>query len=122
MMRAAGWRSTSATSSAATSSRASSSTIASRLDSPQDADGAQLLENLIGSLFRRQPCRLDADLRMLRWLVGRVDAGEILELSPARLLIEPFRVPLLGHRQWRIHEDLEELLRVEQLARAASLR
>ncbi len=42
-------------------------------------------------------------------LVGAVDAGEVLQLAGAGLLVEALHVARLGHRQRRVDEDLDEL-------------
>ena len=41
--------------------------------------------------------------------VGAVDAGEVLELARARLLVEALHVARLGHGERRVDEDLDEL-------------
>ena len=57
------------------------------------------------------------DLRVLGWLVRRVDAGEILELAAARFLVETFRVAFLGFLERSVDEHLEEFARLHQFAR-----
>src|SRR3982751_5048612 len=64
----------------------------------------QLLDDEIGSLLRAHRRRVDADLRLLRLLIGAVDAGEVLELAGARLRVEALGVALLGFGERRIDE------------------
>ena len=54
-------------------------------------------------------------------LVRRVDAGEVLQLAPPRLLVEPLGVALLGHAQRRVDEDLDELSLLDEGPDAAAL-
>ena len=69
----------------------------------------QYRQNLVGSGLRRQRHRVDPDLRRLGRFVRRVDAGEVLDLAAARLLVEALRIALLGDRERRVDEDLDEL-------------
>src|SRR5438309_5105186 len=56
----------------------------------------QLLDDEIGRFLGAHRRRVDADLRMLRRLIGTVDAGEVLELARPCLRIKPLGVALLG--------------------------
>ena len=51
----------------------------------------------------------DAYLGFLGRLIGAVDAGELLDLTPRRLGIQALRVALLADRDRRIHVHLDEL-------------
>ena len=63
-----------------------------------------------------------ADLRLERRLVGRADAGEILDLAGARFFVETFHVALFGERQRCVDKDLDEIAVVQKLARERELR
>ena len=51
---------------------------------------------------------LDDDLRVGRLLVGSGDAGEVLDLTGASLLVEALRVTLLGDLEGHVDVDLDE--------------
>src|SRR4051812_37272877 len=59
---------------------------------------------------------------MLRWLVRRVDAGKILELTSAGLLIKTFWIALFSFFQGRIDEHLEKFTGLPQFSRQSPLR
>ena len=54
----------------------------------------ELLQHRFGQLLRRPVERVQMDLGIFRRLVGRVDAGEILESARLRLGIEALRIAL----------------------------
>ena len=56
---------------------------------------------------------------LLGRLVGRIDAGEVLELAAPGLLVQALGIALLGDRERRVDEDLDELAR-RPAARAPS--
>ena len=45
---------------------------------------------------------------MLGIFVGRIDAGKVLEIPAACLLVKALGIPALGHGQRRVHEYLTE--------------
>lgn len=51
---------------------------------------------------------MDVDLRVLRRLVRGADAGEVLDLARAGLLVQPLGVALLGLLDGDVDEDLDE--------------
>lgn len=51
---------------------------------------------------------VDVDLRLLRGLVGRADAGELLDLAGASLLVEALGVALLSLLDGDVDENLDE--------------
>ena len=51
---------------------------------------------------------VDVDLRVLRSLVGRTDASELLDLTSASLLVQTLGVALLGLLDGDVNEDLDE--------------
>ena len=68
----------------------------------------QLLEDAVRSLLRGDDGGVDSYVWSLGWLVGRVDAREVLELASAGLGVEVLRVALLGDLERRVDEDLDE--------------
>ena len=82
----------------------------------QAAPLIQPLDHCPGRIGRRELGRQKRDLGLLGGLVGGVDAGEVDELTAARLVVETLGVALLGDRQRRVDEHLEELLGCEQRA------
>ena len=70
-------------------------------------------------LGRDGAARIEPKLGALGWLVGRVDAGEVLELPPAGLGVETLAVAGFGHLERGVDVDLEELAVADQ-ARASS--
>ncbi len=62
------------------------------------------------------------NLGMLRRLVRRTDAREVLQLAAAGLLVQALRIALLGFFERRIDEHFEELARLHQVARQTALR
>ena len=83
---------------------------------------AQVRNDQFGGVLRRIGDRVDPDLGVFRRLVGRIDAGEVLEVAAPRLLVEALGVPLLGHAERRVHEHLAELVLLHQLARQPPFR
>src|SRR3990170_3704157 len=53
----------------------------------------QGLQDLARALLESFSIRVRDDVRIQRWLVRIRDAGEVGQLSPQRLLIQPFHVP-----------------------------
>lgn len=51
---------------------------------------------------------LDGDLGIERLLIGGGDAGEVLDLAKAGLLVEALGVTRLGHLEGHIDVDLDE--------------
>src|ERR1700736_2521485 len=87
--------------------------------SSRRAQRARVLEELDdrnGRLLGAAARRIDAQLRGLGHLVGRVDAREVLELATARLSIQALRVARLRDCKRRVDEDFVELARLESLA------
>lgn len=70
-----------------------------RLQPRDDIDDA-LLDGLL--------CRVDGDLGVLGGLVRRADAGELLDLARARLLVQALGIALLGHLDGDLDVDLDE--------------
>ena len=52
---------------------------------------------------------MDGDLGIFRHFVRRGDAGELLDLTSARLFVEPLRIALLADFHGRIDEDLDKI-------------
>lgn len=50
----------------------------------------------------------DVDLGVKGLLVGGSDAGEFLNLTGPRLLVEPLGIAFLGHVDWNVDEDFDE--------------
>src|SRR4051812_42451231 len=69
----------------------------------------QIVKNFLGELRRRLADRLQVNLRLFRRLVGRIDAGEVLQLPGLGLGIEALRIALHAILDRRIDEDLDEL-------------
>ena len=86
------------------------------------AVAAQPLDQAVGERGRVGGGGIQPDVRLERRLVGRVDAGEMLDLARPRLLVEALRVALLDDVERRVDEDLEELAGADQLARHPPLR
>lgn len=61
-------------------------------------------------------------LRVGRCLVGRGNAGEVLDDPLAGLLIKTFHVALLAHLDGCIAEDLQKFIRVDQIAHQLPIR
>ena len=68
----------------------------------------QIVQNQPGILLRRMPDRRERKLRLERGLVGIADAGEVLDLAPAGLRVDPLDVATLAFLQRRIHEHFDE--------------
>lgn len=68
----------------------------------------QVLDDLRDALLDAVLVGLDDDLGVLRGLVGGGDAGEVLDLAGAGLLVEALRVALLGDLDGDIDVDLDE--------------
>src|SRR5262245_18621159 len=86
-----------------------------------DAEVGEPSDDRRGRGFRRRRAGLDRDFRIERALVGGVDAGEILEFAQPRLPVEALGIALFGDRERRVDEHLDELARLEQVARHAAL-
>lgn len=74
-------------------------------------DDALLLKvrnDLLDGLGDVDLVRLDVDLGVLGGLVWRADAGELLDLARARLLVQALGVALLDDRDGSVDEDLDE--------------
>ena len=82
---------TSSSSRPATSARWAASSASVMLD---HASPSSVSTISVGGLFGRHLGRVDADFGLGRRLIGAVDAGEVLELAGARLLVEALDVAL----------------------------
>ena len=69
----------------------------------------QAVDDQLGRVLGAGRGGVDADLGLLGRFVGAVDAGEVLELARARLLVEALHVARLGDRERGVDEDLDEL-------------
>ena len=58
-----------------------------------------------GRVIERQLARVDDELWPLRFLVGRVDAGEIVDPGDVRLLVEPLGITLPANLRQRVNVD-----------------
>ena len=65
--------------------------------------------------------RIHDQLRLLRRLVRRVDAGEALNLAGAGLLIQTLRIALLAYRQIRLDVHFKETPLGHDLARDVAI-
>lgn len=72
----------------------------------------QVIHNLPDALLDAQKVGADGDLGRLGSLVGRRDAGKVLDLAGARLLVEALGVPLLGLGQRHVDKDFDEGQRI----------
>src|SRR6266853_6061168 len=77
----------------------------------------QPLDDKVGRLVGREGAGIDGDLRMLGLLIGRVDTGKMLDLAAPGLLVEPLGIAAFRECQRRVDEHLDELARLDQLAR-----
>lgn len=68
----------------------------------------KILGNYHYSLLHARLLAMDVDLRLLRSLVRRTDASELLDLSCTSLLVQTLRVALLGLLNRDVDEDLDE--------------
>ena len=82
---------------------------------------AQRVDDARRRLVGRLVGGVDVDLGVLRRLVRRVDAGEVLQFAATRLAVQPLHVARLGDRERRVHVHLEELALAEQRTRHAAL-
>src|SRR5581483_7746979 len=78
---------------------------------------AQEMDDLVGEHFRIVLARGKGQLRIERRLVGRVDAGEIVQIAAPRLAVEALGVALLANVERRVDEDLDELALLQDVAR-----
>lgn len=68
----------------------------------------QVVGDDLDSLLDAGLLAVDVDLRVLGGLVGRTDAGELLDLTSASLLVQTLGVALLGLLDRDVNEDLDE--------------
>lgn len=73
-----------------------------------DAPVLQKLNHPLNALLQRQHPGVDDELGVLGLLIGRGDAGELLDLAGARLFVQPFDVALLADLQGCLAVDLQE--------------
>ncbi len=71
----------------------------------------------VGGFFGRLRGGIDAQFRGGGGFVGRVDAGEVLELAAAGLAVQALGVARLDHRERGVDEDLDELVALDHAAR-----
>src|SRR5262245_55874667 len=67
-----------------------------------------MLQQQNGRLLRRRVSRIDSKLRLQRFFVGVIDAGEVLQLTGASFLVEAFWVTGLTSSERRVHMDFNE--------------
>src|SRR5579859_1201741 len=77
---------------------------------------AQVCHDLGHAFLHAVPVGMQRDLWRLRWLVGGIYAGEVLDLAGARLAVQALGVALLAYLDGRIQENFDELARLQQLA------
>src|SRR5690606_20103827 len=81
----------------------------------------ELVDDRPNALFDRLLVRAQRELRLLRGLVGRGNAGEVADLSFERLLVQTLRVSLLADLQITVHVDLQEAAFGQQLAHGVAV-
>src|SRR5512138_1174506 len=79
----------------------------------------ELDEHRLGQRLGIAASRVELELGLLGRLVKRVDAGEIADQPRPRLTVQTLWIARLAHFERRIHEDLDELSIVQQVARHA---
>jgi hypothetical protein len=68
----------------------------------------EIFDDLAHCILDARLVALDLDLRALRGLVGRADAGEVGDLALPRLLVQALGVAGLGHLEREVDKDLDE--------------
>src|SRR5690242_18107067 len=108
---------------ASTSSRSASTSSPNRkpLVRAEISAGLEVADDAIGMGFGIAEGGVEAEVRVERRLIGRVDAGEMLDLAGAGLLVEALRIALFGDRQRSVDMDLDELAGADQLASHVAL-
>src|SRR4051812_44202481 len=76
------------------------------LSGGDDAHALEHADDALGALLRRERRRVEHQLGGLRRLVGRIDAGEVLDLAAPRLPVEPLRIAALREAERRVDEHL----------------
>ena len=81
----------------------------------------QIPQELCSKVFCCVRGRIQPEFRIVRCLIGAVDAGEIGQFAPSGLAVKPLGVPLLGDVERRVDKNLHEFTRLEHFARHAPL-
>src|SRR5262245_34671896 len=82
---------------------------------------AEGFEHPAGRLFGRAVGRVDDHLGVLRRLVRRIDAGEVLDLALLRASVETLRIAPHALLERSVDEHLDEFVAAHQLAHHAPL-
>src|SRR5947209_4396642 len=70
----------------------------------EDFAPEQMLDHALGEGIRRLPMRLQVQVRIFRYFVRLIDAGEVFDLAGERTAIEPFRIAGDALLNWRVHK------------------
>ena len=65
---------------------------------------------------------MQVELRRFGWLVGAVDAGKVLQLSPPRLRVKPLRIALFTNFNRRVNEYFQKFSLCKQSPREPAFR
>jgi hypothetical protein len=68
----------------------------------------QIRHNLPNRIFYTRLLAINQNFRLLRLLIRRADASELLDLARARLLIQSLGIPLLRRLDGDVDENLDE--------------
>src|SRR5690554_598175 len=81
----------------------------------------EVFDQRLHTLLHRHGRCVQTNFRAFRSLVGGGNAGEVLDLTCPRFLIQAFRVPVFASVQRGVHEHLDELAGGEQVAYQAAV-
>src|SRR5262245_38261830 len=87
-----------------------------------DSLSLQVCQDVPRALLDASLARVDRELGLEWRLVRCRDAGELLDLAGARLLVEPLHVALLAHLDGTVDEYLDEVARPQKAADLIAVR